>query len=68
MIILPLNDKESFDEDDTRSWYLMKAQEQNGSVKLLKEPEEDAWRPPWTPFSPYPNPTVSSWSPYTKYV
>ena len=35
--------KESFDEANTPSWYLMKAQEQSKSVKILNEPEEDAW-------------------------
>lgn len=43
IIILPFNDKESFEEDDTHSWYLMKAQEQSGSMNMLNEPEEDAW-------------------------
>ena len=35
--------KESFDEANTPSRYLMEAQEQSKSVKMLNEPEEDAW-------------------------
>ena len=32
------------DEDaKAESYYLMKAQEESGSVSMLNEPEEDAW-------------------------
>jgi len=43
MIVVPLSDKEFIEEDETNSWELMKAQEQNGSVNMLDDPEEDAW-------------------------
>lgn len=43
MIILPFPGDYSSGEDDYNSWDLMKAQEQNGSMNVLNEPEEDAW-------------------------
>lgn len=42
IIILPYHESENLDGED-ESLYLMKAQEQNGSVNMLNEPEEDAW-------------------------
>jgi hypothetical protein len=43
LIILPYKDDESSVEDDYNSWDLMKAQEKNGSMDMLNEPEEEAW-------------------------
>lgn len=42
IIILPYQDSENFSAEN-ESLYLMKAQEQNGTVNMLNEPEEDAW-------------------------
>jgi hypothetical protein len=42
IIILPYQDSEDFSVGN-ESLYLMKAQEQNGTVNMLNEPEEDAW-------------------------
>lgn len=42
IIILPYQDSEIFPIEN-ESLYLMKAQEQSGSVNMLNEPEEDAW-------------------------
>lgn len=42
IIILPYQDSEKFSTEN-ESLYLMKAQEQNGTVNMLNEPEEDAW-------------------------
>ena len=43
MIILPFSSDESSADEDYNSWDLMKAQEKNGSMSMLNEPEEDAW-------------------------
>ncbi len=42
VIILPYQEEKNL-TDHNESLYLMKAQEQNGSVSMLNEPEEDAW-------------------------
>ena len=42
IIILPYREGENLAAED-ESLYLMKAQEQNGSVNMLNEPEEDVW-------------------------
>lgn len=42
VIILPYQEEKNL-TDLNESFYLMKAQEQNGSVSMLNEPEEDAW-------------------------
>jgi len=42
IIILPYQDSEILSTEN-ESFYLMKAQEQNGTVNMLNEPEEDAW-------------------------
>ncbi|MFZ4413948.1 MAG: hypothetical protein ACOYOV_12765 [Bacteroidales bacterium] len=42
VIILPYQEGKNQTEHN-ESLYLMKAQEQNGSVSMLNEPEEDAW-------------------------
>ena len=42
VIIFPYQEEKNL-TDQNESFYLMKAQEQNGSVSMLNEPEEDAW-------------------------
>lgn len=42
VIILPYQEEKNL-SDLNESFYMMKAQEQNGSVSMLNEPEEDAW-------------------------
>lgn len=42
VIILPYQDEKNL-SDLNESFYMMKAQEQNGSVSMLNEPEEDVW-------------------------
>ena len=42
VIILPYQEEKNL-TDLNESFYLMKAQEQNGSVSMLNEPEEDVW-------------------------
>jgi len=42
VIILPFQEGKNL-SDLNESFYLMKAQEQNGSVSMFNEPEEDAW-------------------------
>jgi len=42
VIIFPYQEEKNL-LDHNESFYLMKAQEQNGSVSMLNEPEEDAW-------------------------
>ena len=41
IIIIPINKHE--DENLISSYNIMKLQEQNGSVSMLNEPEEDVW-------------------------
>ncbi|HEY5590038.1 MAG TPA: hypothetical protein VIK55_03375 [Paludibacter sp.] len=43
VIILPYKREENTTENNSESYYLMKAQEQSGSISMLNEPEEDAW-------------------------
>jgi len=43
VIIIPYKSEENAQEDNSESYYLMKAQEQSGSISMLNEPEEDAW-------------------------
>lgn len=43
VIILPYTEEQNITEDKSESYYRMKAQETNGTVNLLNEPEEDAW-------------------------
>ncbi len=42
VIILPYEEEKGL-PDNNESIYLMKAQEQNGSVNMLNEPVEDVW-------------------------
>ena len=43
IIILPYTEEQNITEEKSESYYRMKAQETNGTVNLLNEPEEDAW-------------------------
>lgn len=43
IIILPYTEEQNITEDKSESYYRMKAQETNGTINLLNEPEEDAW-------------------------
>ncbi len=42
VIIIPYIEGE-IDMENNESFYLMKAQERNGSANMLNEPEEEAW-------------------------
>jgi hypothetical protein len=42
-VIIPPYQEEKGLTDNNESIYLMKVQEQNGSVNMLNEPEEDVW-------------------------
>ena len=43
IIILPYTEEQNITEDRSESYYMMKAQETNGTTNMLNEPEEDAW-------------------------
>ena len=43
IIILPYTEEHNITDDKSESYYMMKAQETNGTANMLNEPEEDAW-------------------------
>lgn len=43
VIILPYTEEQNITKDRSESYYMMKAQETNGTTNMLNEPEEDAW-------------------------
>lgn len=43
IIILPYTEEQNITEDRSESYYMMKAQETNGTTNMLNEPEEGAW-------------------------